>query len=493
MQKLEKYKKISMAVLVIVACFSLFGCAANKDGEKSKSSNEPKSGGTATIAFSADPETIDWMYTGASSTRDVGWHIFETLFALDKNYKIKPMIADSYEVSQDQKVYTIKIRKGVTFHNGNEVTAKDVAASIERWRKVSGVGIIANNHIESVKDSDEQTVIVTLKDVYEPLLADMAAPKSALAIIPSEIAEKAGEEPLKPDQLIGTGPFKFSEWKRGNEIILNKFKEYKARSEEDWGGLTGKKQAYLDEIKFKIVKDSQVALNGLKTNQYDYAQSIPPDLFEVIEGTKGISPITYINGYTMLTPNEAKPPFNNLKARQALALALDKKAIAQAAYGNDKFYQLDGALFDPDQKSLYTDQHTENYLKHDVAKAKQLLKESGYDGKPIKIMFANNFPRYKNIAEISKQQLEAVGFKVELVQYEWATYLEKWGNPNNWDLVAIGWSTRYSPNELGMLGINTSSSGWYKSKRWEDLIDRWGSAKDENEKKEILGEINCTL
>ncbi len=225
----------------------MVGCSSNSsttDGtqDNEETAGEPVKGGTLDVAFAADPQTIDWMYTGATATRDIGWHIFETLFALDKDYKPRPMIAKDYEVSDDRKVYTIQIREGLTFHDGSDVTAEDAVASIERWRKVSSVGTIASEYIEHVKAKNDYTVEIKLKEVYNALLNDMAAPKSALMIIPAEIAESAGEQPLKSEQLIGTGPYKFEKWDRGNKIVLSKFEEYNAREETDWGGLTGKKQ-----------------------------------------------------------------------------------------------------------------------------------------------------------------------------------------------------------------------------------------------------------
>src|SRR5690625_791129 len=187
---------------ILTAC----GGAVNTNQEvKQKDVSSPVEGGTLKVAYSADPDSIDWMYTGASATRDIGWHIFESLFALDNDYKIRPMIAESYEVSDDRTVYTIKLREGVTFHDGSEVTANDVVASIERWRQVSSVGTIADKYIENVTANDDYTIEFELNAVYEALLSDMSAPKSALMIIPSEIAEEAGEQPLKPEQLIGTG------------------------------------------------------------------------------------------------------------------------------------------------------------------------------------------------------------------------------------------------------------------------------------------------
>src|SRR5699024_6988815 len=123
--------------------------------------------------------------------------------------------------------------------------------------------------------------------------------------------------------------------------ILSRFKDYAARDETDWGGLTGKKDAHFDKINFKIVKDPQVMINGLKTGLYDYAQTIPPDLYEMVEASPDMDAVTYMNGYTTIIPDKTEPPFDDLKVRRALNHALDKETIAKTAYGNENFYNFD--------------------------------------------------------------------------------------------------------------------------------------------------------
>lgn len=494
----KKNYKVLVAMIGLLLILGLVGCGNDKVKTGDKVSGvhdegEPIEGGTLKVAYASDPDTIDWSITGATSTRDVAWHIFEMLFALDKNYAVKPMLAEDYEVSEDRMLYTVKVRDGVNFHNGDVLTAEDVVASIERWRKVSSVGKITDSYIESVTATSDLELEIQLNQPYNALLADLAAPKTALLIIPAEVAEKAGEQPLLSEHLIGTGPYQFDKWERGQEILLTKFSDYSAREETDWGGLTGKKTAHFDELKFMIVKDSQVMINGLKTGLYDYAQNIPTDLYEVIEATPNIDPVTYLNGYSTITPDKSEAPFDDLKVRQALNHALDKEAIAKATYGAEEFYSLDGALFVPEQTELYSDKGSDQYLVYDKEKAKQLLEESSYNGETLKIMYSSNTEDYKKISQVVKQQLEEVGFNIELVSYEWATYLDKWRDSANWDLVVVGWSTRFSPNELGMLSIDTNSSGWYNSERWVDLLDQWGHAETAEQKKEVLTEMNQTV
>ncbi|MDZ5712767.1 ABC transporter substrate-binding protein [Jeotgalibacillus haloalkalitolerans] len=488
-------KKLYFLIISLFVLAALAGCSGSEESAETTGASAdsgPVEGGELNVAISADPNTLDWMYTGESAARKIGWHIYEGLFALNQDYEATPLLADSYEVSEDGQTYTINLREGLTFHNGEEVTAEDAVASVERWLKISSVGKITNEHVESVEKVDDLQLKINLNKAYSSLLSDLAAPKSAAVVLPASVAEEAGENPLDHDQFIGTGPFKFDSWKRGDEIVLGKFEDYVSR-EDETSGLTGEKKAYVDEIHFKIVKDPQVVLNGLKTGLYDYGEDIPLDLHEVIEATPGIEAETAVNGYTILTPDKSEAPFDDMKVRQALHAALDKEAIAKATYGNDAFYDLDGALFTPNQTALYSDQHIENFNGFDTEKAKQLLEESSYDGEPIKIIFSNDHSDYKKIAEISEQQLEAAGFDVELESFEWATYLEKWSEASNWDLVVIGWSPFFSPNQAGMLSQDSNSSGWYNSEKWQGLISQWATAESDEEKEDILAALNQTL
>lgn len=475
---------LGIFIIILSACSS--SSAANNGTNKSGDKKE------LTVAMNSEPDTLDWMSTGASPSRDVAWHIFEGLFGLDEDYKVKPAIAKSYEVSDDFLTYEIELREDVHFHNGKQVSVEDVIASIERWFIKSSVGQITEQYVESIEKTGDYSLEIKLNEVYNSFLSDLAAPKSALMVIPQEIAEEAGEELLNDDQLVGTGPYKFSEWTRGSHIKLEKFEEYSLQEGES-SGLTGEKKAEFEVIKFQYVNDPQVIVNGIKTGLYDYGQGIPADLYDAISNNPNIKPVTYINGYTVATPNQVEAPFDDLQVRRALKLALDKEAIAAAAYGNEDFYELDGALFSPEQTELYSEEGTKDYLTFNQNEAIKLLEQSQYDGEEITIMFSNDNETYKRIAQVMKEQMEAVGFAVELTPYEWATYLDKWQDPKNWNIVVVGWSTRFSPNELGMLVQDTASSGWYKSEKWSEYLAAWGLAEDADERYEILSGMNETV
>lgn len=453
-----------------------------------KAQGEPKKGGTIRVAVDADPPTLDWMSSPSSATTAVAYHLFEQLFTLDQNLTIKPMLAKDYKISEDKKTYTIQLREGVKFHDGSAMNAEDVVASMNRWGVLSGVGRTMFNKVQEVRANGEYTVEILLKEPYAPVLANMADPTQSLAVIPAEMAKQADKNPLEDHQVIGTGPYQFESWKRGQQIVLKRFDDYVSR-EEDWGGLTGKKVAYADKIQFHIVKDTQVRFSGLQTGQFDYAVRMPKDLFEAIKGSPGMKAITSRpDSWLTVVPDKSQPPFDDVRLRQAINYALDKDKIGQGTYGPKDFYEVDGSIFFPDQKDLYTTDGTEGYNVYNPEKAKELMKEAGYTGKTVKLIATNSFDDHNNAAQVLMHQLKEVGFNVELQYLEWATFLNQVNDPNNFDMFVTGFPPTY--DLTGVLWINPKFPGLYTSPKMSALVEQWSKTVDPGEQKRILGEVN---
>ena len=189
------------------------------------------------IAYSAQPPTLDPHFTTAVATSDIMRGVFETLVTVDADYNFQPMLADTYEISEDGKSITFQLREGVLFHNGKEMKAEDVVASMERWRDIS-------NRADAFREStfeaqDEYTVVMTLPDPISTTLSVLTwMVGSYAAIMPKEAIEGATDTGV--EEYIGTGPFQFEEWKQDAYVKLSKFDDYQPRSEEDPRGAVGR-------------------------------------------------------------------------------------------------------------------------------------------------------------------------------------------------------------------------------------------------------------
>src|SRR5690625_4495416 len=179
-------------------------------------------GGELNVALNAQPPTMDPMFSTAVATRDVTRLVYETLLTIDSSFQAQPMLAESVE-TDDNQTYTFKLREDIKFHNGDEMTAEDVVASMERWMQLSSSAIetFGTAKFEAV---DDYTVTMTLEEPISVTLDIIASPGQAAAIMPKEIAEAAGEDEL--DEFIGTGPYKFVEWVQDQYIHLEKYDDY---------------------------------------------------------------------------------------------------------------------------------------------------------------------------------------------------------------------------------------------------------------------------
>lgn len=487
--------------VLFLLCIMAAGCSeqssettdSESNGSSTGDSEKASNGGTITVAYDADPPTLDWMSSDSSATTIVSYHIFEQLFTLDDDLTVQPMLAEDYEISEDGKLYTINLRKDVKFHDGSIMNADDVIASLNRWGKISGIGMDVFSRVSEVKKVDEDTIEISLSEPYGPLLSTMANIQAAQAVIPTEIAEAAGEAPLEDNQLIGTGPFQFESWSRGDHITLKKFEDYVSRTEEDLGGLTGKKEALVDTLEFYVVSDAQVRIDGIRTGQYDYSIRIPQDLFEHLNSDSSLE--LYRNSpdsWLTLVPDKSEPPFDNVKLRQALNYALDREEIGLATYGHPDFYQVDGAVFFPEQGDLYTTEGTEPYSDYNLEKAKELMEEAGYNGEPLRIIGTNSYADHYNSGQIELEQLKKVGFNVEIQTYEWATYLENVENPENFDLFVTGFPV--ANDVASLLWTNSSFPGWWESERMAEINQEWMTSSHIPEVRDrLLVELNEVL
>ena len=354
-----------------------------------------------------EPPSLDLQSTTAVITQQITWHIYETLYTYDKAYSPIPFLAQGHTVSDGGRRYTIALRRGVKFHNGKEMTAADVVASLGRWGKISTPGKALWKNVEGIEAKDPFTVVLHLKEPSGSLLFGLGRPNAGAAIHPKEVIEAAGDGPIK--DYIGTGPYRFVEHKPDRHIKLARFKDYSARVEAP-DGYGGKRTAYVDEILFLPVPDVAVRLAGVETGEYHFAQQIKQDQYDRVKGLSGIDGrVVKPYGWITAVPNHKEGLMASKKIRQAFQAALDMEPIMGAAMGNKDFYRLDGAIFFPEQPAFYSTSGLAAYNQRDKDKARRLLKEAGYAGQPVRWITTREYEWMYKTALVAKQQLERSG------------------------------------------------------------------------------------
>jgi ABC-type transport system substrate-binding protein len=272
-----------------------------------------------------------------------------------------------------------------------------------------------------VKALDPKTFQIQLKSPTGIMLAALGQPSGAAFIMPKKVAET---DPFKQiDDYTGSGPFIFvkDQWKPGEKTVYVKNPKYKPRSEPA-SGLAGGKIAKVDRVEWVAIPDQQTAMNALIKGEIDMIESPQHDLFKVMEADPNLKLVNlnkwgnqYIFRYNFLYP-----PFDNAKARQALYYAFNQKDFLDGVIGNPKYYKVCKAMFMCDTPYAST-KGFEDKLDSNFTKAKELVKESGYDGKPIILMHSTDLYVLANLAPVAKSLMEKAGFKVDMQSMDWQT------------------------------------------------------------------------
>ena len=452
---------------------SLVACSSDKGGVEGEK-KELK------VAYNAQPPTLDPLITTAVATRDIMRHVYESLITLNDNFEVEAMLAESYEVSEDGKQITFNLREDVKFHNGEIMSADDVVSSMNRWKENTSLGKAYFENAEFAK-KDESTVVLSMEERLFTALNMLADPGQAAIISPMSENDAATAEGLQ--NFIGTGPYKFVEWKSDQNVHLEKYDDY-ASVDTIASGLAGKKEAFIDDIIFEFVTDSSTRLAGIQTGEYDVVNAIPFDNAEQLENNKDVINSVDHNGFNGIVFNKKTGIFKDVLARQAVNAALDEDAILTAAFTNKEFYELEHGLMIKNQKEWYSAVGEELYNQKNPEKAKELLKEAGYNGEEIIILTSRDYEDHYNAAVVVQQQLLDIGMEAKLDVYDWATVLQKRAEEEEYDMFVTGFPTEPIPTKYVFLDSKNEWPGWTNSPEIDALLNDINGAENQEEAKE---------
>jgi peptide/nickel transport system substrate-binding protein len=413
--------------LGLIAMLSAFLILAGCSGDPSDAGGSTTATKTLSISLNADPPKLDPAYSSALVDRMVFQSIFDKLVDLDKNGDIVPMLAEKWEVSDDKKTYTFKLRQGVKFHDGTDFNAEAVKFNFERNMAKDSVRRNELKAVDKVTVVDPYTVKVELKHPFAPFLT-VLTDRAGMMVSP-EAVKKAGKDFLnKP---VGTGPFIFKQRVKGSTITLEKNPNY-------WR----KGLPKLDKVVYKIIPDENVALMNLKSGDVDITNRFPP---KEIANVKNDPKITVINeesfGYLGFFLNTSKPPFNQKELRQAVDLLIDREAIVNVALsgiatpGHSPFSSKHFAYGDSDK-----------FEKPDVAKAKDLLEKAGKANGFSFTLKIGTTPLNQQVGQMIQNMLKPAGINVKLEKVEFGTLLEQ-SDKGNMEATLLGWSGRPDPDQ----------------------------------------------
>ncbi|MBI2247010.1 MAG: glutathione ABC transporter substrate-binding protein [Armatimonadetes bacterium] len=433
-----------------------------------------QTGGTLIIGRGADSVTLSF-YASAAPDAEVMGHVVETLFRLTPDGKIEPLLAESQRLSADAKTMTIRLRRGIRFHDGTAFDAAALKWNLDFFRNPANAvpfRAILLGELSDVTVVDSNTVQLSLARPFVPLLSHLT--HNFLGIhSPAAVERGGGMRPPTGEPYgrapVGTGPFKFKEWVRGDRIVLERNPDY-------WGS----EKPRLDQIVFRTIPDSGARVLALEAGQIHVARAIPPRetsrlaVNRALRVDRAPSVRTIFFGF-----NVTKKPFDDVRVRQAVNYAVNKRAIAQTILGGA--VRVSDAPISP---GVWGYAQTMTYP-YDVQKAKQLLAEAGYSS-GISVTIHHPTGRYLEDAPIAaaiQAQLREAGINMRLATLEWAAYLAFTGRPVDQSEVQaymLGWGTVTGDADYGLFSLFHSSQwtpagfnrGFYKNPQVDALLEQ---------------------
>lgn len=451
---------------------------------------------TLRVVPHADLKILDPVWTGAYITRNHGYLIYDTLFALDEQGEVRPQMVERYDVSADKLTYIFKLRDGLLWHDGTAVTAEDCIASIRRWAAKDVLGQRVMSSVKGLAALDTRTFTVSLTRQSGLLIFALGKPSSNVPfMMPKRVAETDPNQQVT--DFTGSGPFAFSraEWKPGSKAVYLKFEKYRPRAEPA-SGLAGGKVAKVDRIEWLSIPDPLQAVNALLAGEVDYIESPPHDLLPLIAADANIRRVVLnpLGNQYFFRPNHLHKPFDNPKIRKALWYAFNQTDFLQAAIGDPDYYKRCKAMFGCGTV-LGSQEGMEGLLESNFGRARDLLKEAGYDGTPVVLLHSTDLSVLTNLAPVAKSLMERAGFKVDMLSMDWQTLVARINkkvppSSGGWNAYLSSNSTAdiLNPVMARLLGAGcekASVPGWPCDPVMEVLIDQFAREADLSKQKQI--------
>ena len=444
--------------------------------------------GRRTLRFvaEADLKILDPIWKTAYITRNHGYLVYDTLFGTDEQLQIKPQMVDRFTVSTDGMRYTFTLRDGLRWHDGQPVRSEDCVESLKRWGKKDRFGRLLMAHTGKILPVDQRTFTLELAEPFGPVLDALGKPSSNVPfMMPARIAATSPDEPIK--EVVGSGPFRFvkDEWQPGSQVVYVRNPDYVPRDEEP-SGSTGGKQAYLDKVIWRYIPDPADAADALAAGDVDWWEQPPLDFIPKIEQNPALrtflpDPLG-IQGW--LRPNHPPPAVQQQEGAPGAAPHDGPGDVSGSGLiGQSKYYRPCYSVF-ACGSPYATQAGAEPIMKHDLDRARQLVKESGYDGRPVVVIHVTDVPFLNAAAIVTRQRLESIGFNVVLKLMDWSSHLtvrasKEPPDKGGWNILHTWWTAADVFNPAVHFGVSGAGPGawfgWPDVPQLEKLTDRLGA------------------
>jgi peptide/nickel transport system substrate-binding protein len=456
---------------------------------------------TVRLVPHADLANFDPIWTTAYIARNAGVLVWDTQYGLDARLEPQRQMVEAEQVSADGLTWTFRLRPGLKFHDGDPVLAKDAVVSVSRWAARDGMGQMIKAIEQELVAIDDRTFRWVLKKPYPKMLLALGKITTPCCfVMPARIA---ATDPFKQiNEYVGSGPMRFvrGDWMPGARSAFEKFADYVPRQEEpSW--LAGGKRVAAERIEWIVMPDPGTAAAALQTGEVDWWELPLPDLLPTLRKNRNVmvgmpDPLGAIG---LLVMNHLFPPFNDVRARRAILMAMSQEEYMRAYLGDevDLWKPLPGYFARGTQ--LYNEEGGD-ILKgaRKLDAAKRLLAESGYAGEPVVCMAAQDIPSHKAWGDVTVDLLKRLGVNADFNAVDWGTVVARRAQKNQpgqggWQMYHTGLAgADLSTPTYTFLRADSSIAvnGWAKSPAVEKEIAAWLDARTLEEEKSAARRLN---
>jgi peptide/nickel transport system substrate-binding protein len=455
-----------------------------------------------TLRFIAqsDLRVLDPIWTTAYITRNHGYIVFDTLFAIDAEFAPHPQMVGEHAISPDKLTYQFKLRDGLGFHDGSSVRGVDCVASIKRWMARDGHGQALAGVLDEIKPDGDKGFTIKLKEPFALLLDGLGKVSSlALFVMPERLANT---DPFQQvTEMVGSGPFKFvkDEFEPGHRVVYVKNTDYVPRDEPpSWA--SGGKVVRVDRVEWLYIPDAMTKVAALNAGEADWWENPPADVWPILAANPAVT-VTRVDPLSspiMVRFNHTQPPFDNPKMRQAVLAVIDQTDFLAALAGDEKNWELCASFFTCGTPMANDAGAAALTGKRDFDKAKKMIAEAGYKGEKIVVLDAVDQPVAHTQALVVTELLKKLGLKVELQAMDWGSLVTRRASKEpigkgGYNIFATGWVGADLLDPVLNLPLKANGAnawfGWPSDDKLEALRAQWINAATLDERKKLAAAI----
>jgi peptide/nickel transport system substrate-binding protein len=428
--------------------------------------------------------------------------VYETLYGRDEQLVPRPLMLEGDLVEEAGRRWTMRLREGLTFHDGSRVLARDCVASLRRFMKRDAIGETIEERLDALEATDDRTLVWRLKKPFPQLPYALSKTQITPVIIPQHLAET---DPFKQIvEVIGSGPFRFlaDEYVSGNLAAFAKFDRYVPR-DEPANFCAGGHKVHLDRVEWRIMPDPATAANALVKGEVDWLDQPLPDLLPRLRKASGVTvgPIDIYGTFAVLRPNFLHGATANAGVRRAMLAAIDQVEVMTAVMGSEEnLFRAPVGFFLPDAAAAAETSMDAVRKRRDPAVIKAMLQEVGYAGERVVLMHPTDQTFYDAMSSVVTASLRNVGINVDDQAMDWGTVVQRRTkdaplDKGGWSLFTTGAPAHEfrDPVFAGMLRASGRRAwfGWPSDPQIETLRDAWLDSPDEADQRRLAAEIQA--